>query len=252
MAKIHEQQLREQVETIKTLLREIEKKFEQDLDKQIEEKLKAIIDTLKLKYKELTINRTSIPVDQLPEIEPTKELEFISLIHELQGRDMTEVWNGNYKGMEVAIKSRKPGISPARILTEAHTMRCLKHSNIVTLYNTVMSGQVVCIVMEYISSRNLEDYLLVNFSAEQHTSSQELQFPIKWTAPEVLTEKQFCLKSDVWSFGMLVWEVVTGKEPFHGLSVLEASDQITSGTVLPKPDSCTDTFYTIMMHCWKK
>ena len=49
-----------------------------------------------------------------------------------------------------------------------------------------------------------------------------------------------------------MWEVVTGKEPFKDLSNLLASERIAAGTLIPKPDECPDTFYTVMMCCWRQ
>ena len=67
-----------------------------------------------------------------------------------------------------------------------------------------------------------------------------------------MKEERFHLKSDVWSFGMLVWEVVTGEEPYKDLSISQASDRITAGTLMPKPSSCPDTFFTVMRFCWRQ
>ena len=75
---------------------------------------------------------------------------------------MTEIWRGTYNTMEVAIKRHMPGVSPASILGEAHILRNVKHKNIVTLYSTVIRGELVCMIMEYISSTNLHEYLVAN------------------------------------------------------------------------------------------
>ncbi|XP_071119659.1 tyrosine-protein kinase STK-like [Haliotis cracherodii] len=83
------------------------------------------------------------------------------------------------------------------------------------------------------------------------------RFPIKWTAPEGVLFSKFSIKSDVWSFGILMYEIATsGKEPYAGMRPSEAVDEIQRGYRLPKPQEHwlpeqIDPYYLIMQQCWK-
>ncbi|XP_032236219.2 tyrosine-protein kinase SRK2 [Nematostella vectensis] len=79
------------------------------------------------------------------------------------------------------------------------------------------------------------------------------KFPIKWTAPEACLQGQFSIKSDVWSFGILLMELVTfGRIPYPGMSNREVVEQVERGYRMPKPNNCPERFYEIMKDCWKK
>lgn len=61
-------------------------------------------------------------------------------------------------------------------------------------------------------------------------SIKEAQFPIKWTAPEAATKKEYTTKSDVWSFGILLYELITyGSNPYPGMSNNEALQSVLRG-----------------------
>ena len=79
------------------------------------------------------------------------------------------------------------------------------------------------------------------------------KFPIRWTAPEGIFRNQFSIKSDVWSFGILMAEVVTkGDEPYKGLGNDIVILFLRLGFRMPKPPRCPDTLYNIMLSCWKE
>ncbi|XP_028409545.1 uncharacterized protein LOC114532167 [Dendronephthya gigantea] len=76
--------------------------------------------------------------------------------------------------------------------------------------------------------------------------------PIKWMAVESLDKGLFTTASDVWSFGILLYEIVTlGKEPYKGKSALETVLFIGQGNRLEKPSHCSNQLYEIMAKCWK-
>ncbi|CAK9303551.1 unnamed protein product [Gordionus sp. m RMFG-2023] len=79
------------------------------------------------------------------------------------------------------------------------------------------------------------------------------RFPIKWTAPEAANYNRFTIKSDVWSFGILVMELVTyGKIPYSGMSNAEVLHQVEHGYRMPCPPNCPALLYDTMLDCWKK
>ncbi|OXA60749.1 tyrosine-protein kinase Src42A [Folsomia candida] len=77
------------------------------------------------------------------------------------------------------------------------------------------------------------------------------RFPIKWTAPEAANYSKFSIKSDVWSFGILLTELVTyGRIPYPGMTNAEVLHQVEHGYRMPCPPNCPDRLYEIMLECW--
>lgn len=79
------------------------------------------------------------------------------------------------------------------------------------------------------------------------------RFPIKWTAPEAANYSKFSIKSDVWSFGILLTELITyGRIPYPGMTNAEVLHQVEHGYRMPPPPGCSSTLYDIMVECWHK
>nr|XP_022291986.1 tyrosine-protein kinase SRK2-like [Crassostrea virginica] len=79
------------------------------------------------------------------------------------------------------------------------------------------------------------------------------KFTIKWTAPEALFYGRFTIKSDVWSYGILLVEIVTrGQVPYPGMRNVEVLEQVDRGYRQPKPVRCPDSMYEMMLKCWEK
>lgn len=79
------------------------------------------------------------------------------------------------------------------------------------------------------------------------------RFPIKWTAPEAANFNRFTIKSDVWSFGILLTEIVTyGRVPYPGMTNAEVLHQVEHGYRMPCPQGCPKNLYEIMLDCWRK
>ncbi|KAI8122902.1 Tyrosine-protein kinase Src42A [Lucilia cuprina] len=79
------------------------------------------------------------------------------------------------------------------------------------------------------------------------------RFPIKWTAPEAANYSKFSIKSDVWSFGILLTELVTyGRIPYPGMTNAEVLTQVEHGYRMPQPPNCDQRLYEIMLECWHK
>lgn len=79
------------------------------------------------------------------------------------------------------------------------------------------------------------------------------RFPIKWTAPEAANYSKFSIKSDVWSFGILLTELVTyGRIPYPGMTNAEVLHQVEHGYRMQCPQGCPPQLYDIMLECWNK
>lgn len=78
--------------------------------------------------------------------------------------------------------------------------------------------------------------------------------PVRWMAPEALNTLQFSHRTDVWSYGVLLWELYSfGSQPYAGLSNQEAIEQIRDLQVLPCPDQCPARMYGLMREeCWEE
>ena len=78
-------------------------------------------------------------------------------------------------------------------------------------------------------------------------------FPIRWTAPEGIFRNQFSIKSDVWSFGILMTEIVTkGDVPYKGLNNFGVIMLLKLQVRTSKPPHCPEPLYEIMQTCWKE
>lgn len=92
-------------------------------------------------------------------------------------------------------------------------------------------------------------------SSEQSSSSSSFsQLPIKWTAPEAALQGIFSAQSDVWSFGVLLYEVLTrgSVPPYQGLSCADALEQVErAGLRMSRPPLCPEPLYQIMLECWE-
>lgn len=98
------------------------------------------------------------------------------------------------------------------------------------------------------------DFGLARFVIDdEYTSSFGSKYPVKWSSPEILGYTRFSSKSDVWAFGVLMWEVFTcGEMPFSGQKNHEVVDQIChQHRHLSQPDNCPETIFTKMLLCWQ-
>jgi len=98
----------------------------------------------------------------------------------------------------------------------------------------------------------LADFGLARLAKEgNYRARQGQRFPIKWTAPEAVNFCKFSIKSDVWSFGILLTELVTyGRIPYPGLSNSEVLRLLGEGYRMPAPQDCPHKLYLIMLDCW--
>ncbi|KAG5880193.1 hypothetical protein JTB14_006626 [Gonioctena quinquepunctata] len=76
--------------------------------------------------------------------------------------------------------------------------------------------------------------------------------PVRWMAPESLKDGLFASTSDVWSYGVVLWEMATlASQPYQGLSNDQVLRYVIDGGVMERPENCPDKLYTLMRYCWQ-
>ncbi|XP_062868671.1 tyrosine-protein kinase Fes/Fps [Trichomycterus rosablanca] len=79
------------------------------------------------------------------------------------------------------------------------------------------------------------------------------QVPVKWTAPEALNYGRYSTESDVWSYGVLLWETLSrGMTPFPCMNNQQAREETEKGYRMPAPTGCPAEIYALMCRCWQK
>ena len=77
------------------------------------------------------------------------------------------------------------------------------------------------------------------------------KIPAKWMAPECLIDNKYSSASDVWSFGILCWEVFEhGKTPYPDVQIANVLNYLLRGNRMSKPAACPDALYDVMLQCW--
>ncbi|KAM6982119.1 proto-oncogene tyrosine-protein kinase Src isoform 2-T2 [Tautogolabrus adspersus] len=111
--------------------------------------------------------------------------------------------------------------------------------------NILVGDNLACKVADFGLARLIED--------NEYTARQGAKFPIKWTAPEAALYGRFTIKSDVWSFGVLLTELATkGRVPYPGMVNREVLDQVERGYRMPCPAECPESMHDLMLTCWRK
>nr|XP_032814595.1 tyrosine-protein kinase ABL1-like isoform X2 [Petromyzon marinus] len=89
-------------------------------------------------------------------------------------------------------------------------------------------------------------------TGDTYTARAGAKFPIKWTAPESLAYNKFSIKSDVWAFGVLLWEIATyGMSPYPGVDLSQVYERLERGYRMEQPEGCPPRVYQLMQACWQ-
>uniref|UniRef100_A0A4W6F3V3 receptor protein-tyrosine kinase n=1 Tax=Lates calcarifer TaxID=8187 RepID=A0A4W6F3V3_LATCA len=90
------------------------------------------------------------------------------------------------------------------------------------------------------------------YSGDYYRQGRIAKMPVKWIAVESLADRVFTVKSDVWAFGITMWEIATrGMTPYPGIPNHEIYDYLVEGHRLKQPADCLDELYEIMYSCWR-
>ncbi|XP_031297105.2 tyrosine-protein kinase Mer [Camelus dromedarius] len=90
------------------------------------------------------------------------------------------------------------------------------------------------------------------YSGDYYRQGRIAKMPVKWIAIESLADRVYTSKSDVWAFGVTMWEIATrGMTPYPGVQNHEIYDYLLHGHRLKQPEDCLDELYEIMHSCWR-
>ncbi|EDV93872.1 tyrosine kinase receptor Cad96Ca [Drosophila grimshawi] len=112
--------------------------------------------------------------------------------------------------------------------------------------NILITEDHTCKVADFGFARDI-------ITSKIYERKSEGKLPIRWMATESLYDNIFSVKSDIWSFGILMWEIVTlGSTPYPGISAADVMRKVRDGYRLEKPEHCRRELYNIMYYCWSQ
>ncbi|XP_067213732.1 ephrin type-A receptor 4-A isoform X13 [Linepithema humile] len=113
--------------------------------------------------------------------------------------------------------------------------------------NVLVNAALVCKIADFGLSREIES------ATEGAYTTRGGKIPVRWTAPEAIAFRKFTSASDVWSMGIVCWEVMSyGERPYWNWSNQDVIKSIEKGYRLPAPMDCPEAIYQLMLDCWQK
>ncbi|VDL89373.1 unnamed protein product [Schistocephalus solidus] len=169
-------------------------------------------------------------------------------------------------------------------------MVSVSHPNCLRLLGVCLSGTRRCLVSEYIANGSLDCYLrrhkvntksaafiepiclcsdlatrnvlvkrqdlvqITDFGLAKMLSGDEEHVPIRWLAVETLTSGRYSFKTDVWAYGVTLWELFTfGERPYANIDTADVKRYVLEGGRLMQPDICTlDAYQLLLLSCWRE
>ncbi|XP_016894460.1 protein-tyrosine kinase 2-beta-like isoform X1 [Cynoglossus semilaevis] len=168
-------------------------------------------------------------------------------------------------------------VDPVWIVMELYThgelgQYLVEHQYVVTRVTLTLYSLQICKALAYLEGLNLvhrdiavrnvlvaspDCVKLGDFGLSRYIDEQDYykasvsRLPIKWMAPESINFRRFTRASDVWMFGVCVWEIFSmAQQPFSWLENWEVINQLESGVRLPKPKICPTPMYSLLSRCW--
>ncbi|WAR14448.1 EPHA8-like protein [Mya arenaria] len=114
--------------------------------------------------------------------------------------------------------------------------------------NILCNESLVCKVADFGLSREVD----IDTTDGAYTTKGG-KIPVRWTAPEAITFRKFTSASDVWSFSVVMWEVISyGERPYWNWSNQDVIRAVEKGYRLPPPMECPEAIHQLMLDCWQK
>ncbi|VDK48131.1 unnamed protein product [Anisakis simplex] len=126
-----------------------------------------------------------------------------------------------------------------------HLSETEMHFSLVLFHLNVFHFILLTLISHYLAS--------IQFIIIRHTILGKRLMPVRWMAPESLKDGKFTMKSDVWSYGIVLYEMLTlAQQPYSGIGNEEVFNYIgVSRRILTRPTGCPDFWYDLMVQCWK-
>ncbi|XP_070567471.1 fibroblast growth factor receptor 3-like [Ptychodera flava] len=113
--------------------------------------------------------------------------------------------------------------------------------------NVLISNDDVAKIGDFGSAKDVYETL----TYKESPSKQGQKVPVGWMAPESLLDGVYTHMSDMWSYGVFLWEAATlGGTPYHNINSADIPQRLQEGHRLPKPQHCSEEFYNLMLRCW--
>ncbi|CAB4014881.1 ephrin type-A receptor 5 isoform X5, partial [Paramuricea clavata] len=115
--------------------------------------------------------------------------------------------------------------------------------------NVLVNDAMLCKISDFGLSRELETTETQSLGEYATTGGK---IPIRWTAPEAIKYRKFSTASDVWSFGILLWEIMSfAQRPYWEWDNFKVMEEVDDGFRLPSPQKCPFGVHSLMLQCWK-
>ncbi|CAF1328939.1 unnamed protein product [Didymodactylos carnosus] len=124
-----------------------------------------------------------------------------------------------------------------------HSKKCIHRD--LAARNVLIAENRICKICDFGLARDLTQ----NYYYRKQTDGR---VPVKWMSPEALFDRKFSTKSDIWSFAILVWEIMTyGGTPYPSVPAEKLFDYLKDGNRMSKPTSCPNEIFQIIENCWE-
>ncbi|XP_072166205.1 tyrosine kinase receptor Cad96Ca-like [Diadema setosum] len=170
--------------------------------------------------------------------------EYRTIVHEFVAGGTLLTYLQSPKSFYGNIKRPRPRFDESKLLKYAWQvakgMEFLASNKIIhghlCAHNILMTEDRIC---------KISDYGMTSFMSPAGN-------PTRWMSPEGMQNKNWSLEGDVWSYGILLWEIVTlGARPYPKMTMDMVKEQVSNGYKMPRPSHCGEELYSIMTSCWE-